>query len=120
MLQADKLAGWQVGKPTDVPAQPATQGAGKSDATIAAKQIETVFLNELMRIMMEQTSFGQDRTVSTFLPAITSELSTSLAERGGIGLGDFFLKGNGLQTIDQKTGGLMNKNNTISKSGVTG
>ncbi|MGD0281731.1 MAG: hypothetical protein ABSB95_05140 [Dissulfurispiraceae bacterium] len=77
-------------------AQPSVSGIksqtiGQSDARTAGKQMETVFLNELLRIMMEQTSFGQDRTVSVFLPAITSEISTSLAERG-IGLGDFFMK----------------------------
>jgi len=120
MLQDSKLTSWQAGKLNEAPAKTTTQGAVQSDAKTAAKQIETVFLNELLKNMMEQTSFGKDRTVSTFLPAITSELSKSLAERGGIGLGDFFLKGNGLQATDQKPGGLMNKNNTISRSGVTG
>ncbi len=64
---------------------------GKSDAKVMAKEIETVFLNEFMKIMMEQTSFGKDKTVSTFMPLITSEISRSLAERG-IGIGDFLTK----------------------------
>ena len=59
----------------------------------AAKQVETIFLNEIMRVMMEQTSFGKDRTVSAYLPIITSEISNSLVERG-IGVGEFF-KGKG-------------------------
>ena len=67
------------------------QGTEKGDAKTAAKQVETVFLNELLRIMMEHTSFGQDRTVSTFLPVITSEMSKSLAVRG-IGIEDFLMK----------------------------
>jgi Rod binding domain-containing protein len=58
----------------------------------AAKQVETIFLNEIMRVMMEQTSFGKDRTVSSFLPVITSEISKSIVERG-IGVGEFFLRG---------------------------
>ncbi|MBI3592378.1 MAG: M23 family metallopeptidase [Nitrospirae bacterium] len=41
--------------------------------------------------MLEQTSFGKDKTVSTFMPFITSEISKSLAERG-VGIGDFFLR----------------------------
>jgi Rod binding domain-containing protein len=67
------------------------QGTEQADAKTAAKQVETVFLNELLRIMMEHTSFGQDRTVSTFLPVITSEMSKSLAVRG-IGIEDFLMK----------------------------
>ena len=66
-----------------------SQGSEKDDAKTAAKQVESVFLNEMLRIMMEHTSFGQDRTVSTFLPVITSEMSKTLAVRG-IGLEDFF------------------------------
>lgn len=83
--------------------QATTQTGGASDSGTAAKQIETVFLNELLRIMMEQTSFGKDRTVSTYLPAITSEMSKSIAEGRGIGLGDFILKGNALTRYASKS-----------------
>lgn len=62
----------------------------KDDLKAMAKQIETVFLNEFLRIMMEQTSFGKDRTVSTYMPYITSEIAKSIAEERGIGIGDFF------------------------------
>ncbi len=76
----------------------------KDDAKTAAKQVETVFLNELLRITMEHTSFGQDRTVSTFLPVITSEMSKSLAVRG-IGMEDFFMKNDSiLRTNGRKQG----------------
>lgn len=72
-----------------------------SDPGAIAKQIETVFLNEFLKIMMEQTSFGKDRTVSTYMPYITSEIARSIAERG-IGIGEFFLKGNESNTLEQQ------------------
>jgi Rod binding domain-containing protein len=68
-----------------------SQTLEKPDSKAASKQIEALFLNEMMRIMMEQTSLGQDKTISTFLPVITSEVSKSMAERG-IGLGEFLMK----------------------------
>ncbi|MBF0505274.1 MAG: hypothetical protein HQL09_00410 [Nitrospirae bacterium] len=77
-------------------AQSPMVNASAKDAKTAAKQIERVFLDEMLRIMMEHTSFGEDKTVSTYLPVITSEMSKSLAERGGIGVADFILKGNAL------------------------
>jgi Rod binding domain-containing protein len=96
-----------------------TQGTGKGDAKTAAKQIETEFLNELLRTMMEHTSFGQDRTVSTFLPVITTEMSKSLAVRG-IGLADFFLKNEGLKAFDREQGDSAHKNKAISRPGTAG
>lgn len=75
---------------------PAGEGAdGKSDPKLVAKEIETVFLNELMKIMLEKTSFGQNKTISTFLPVVTSEIAKSLAGRG-TGVGDYLTRG--LQT----------------------
>ena len=86
-------------------------GSETSDTKTAAKQVETVFMNELLRIMMEHTSFGQDSTVSTFLPVITSEMSKSLAVRG-IGIEDFLLKNDSsLKPVDREHGGSANKNN---------
>jgi|GEM_PF-1445644 len=97
-----------------------SQEGGQADAKTAAKQVETVFLNELLRIMMEHTSFGQDRTVSTFLPVITSEMSKSLAVRG-IGIEDFLLKNDGsLKTIDLEKGDSGHKNKLIFRQGATG
>lgn len=71
------------------------------DASVA-KQIETVFLNEFLRIMMEQTSFGKDRTVSTYMPYITSEIASSITERG-IGVSDFFLRTPSADVQDAKS-----------------
>jgi len=96
------------------------QGTGKDDAKTAAKQVETEFLNELLRVMMEHTSFGQDRTVSTFLPVITSEVAKSLAVRG-IGLADFFLKNeSSFKTINSEQGDSAHKNKVISRPGTAG
>ncbi len=123
MLQADKLTNLQAGQPPEGTGKLASLSAGKqtpgdSDAKTASKQIETVFLNELLRIMMEQTSFGKDETVSTYLPAITSELSKSLAERGGIGVANFILKGNGLARYkieNRRSGGDTGNDKNVEK-----
>lgn len=97
-----------------------SQGTGTSDTKTAAKQVETVFINELLRIMMEHTSFGQDSTVSTFLPVITSEMSKSIAVRG-IGIEDFLLKNdNSLKSVDPEQGGSANKNKMIFRQGIKG
>ena len=97
-----------------------SQEGGQSDAKTAAKQVETEFLNELLRVMMEHTSFGQDRTVSTFLPVITSEISKSLAVRG-IGIADFFLKnGSSFKTINSEQGDSAHKNKMILQPGTAG
>jgi murein DD-endopeptidase MepM/ murein hydrolase activator NlpD len=68
-----------------------------------AKQIETVFLNEFLRIMMEQTSFGKDRTISSYMPYITSEIARSIAEERGMGVGDFFLSRYGLEVTSNES-----------------
>ncbi|HWR90345.1 MAG TPA: M23 family metallopeptidase [Dissulfurispiraceae bacterium] len=62
------------------------------DSRVFAREIETVLLGEFLKILLEQTSFGKDRTISTYMPFITTEVSRSLAERG-TGVGDFFLRG---------------------------
>ncbi|MBF0558732.1 MAG: hypothetical protein HQL08_08130 [Nitrospirae bacterium] len=102
-----------------------TQTVQKPDLKAASKQIEGLFINEMMRIMMEQTSVGQDKTISTFLPVITSEVSKSMAERG-IGLGDFLFRNSStaVQDVsnvnDTKTEGLASKNRAIDSSGEKG
>jgi Rod binding domain-containing protein len=63
----------------------------KKDPDKAAKQVEVVFLNELLKNMLENTEFGKDKMVSNFMPCITSEISKTLAERG-IGIHDFLMK----------------------------
>ncbi len=75
---------------TGIPAQ--LNKSGESDTKTVAKEIETVFMHEFLRIMMEQTSFGKDKTVSTYLPYLTSEMAKSFSERG-IGIGEFLTRG---------------------------
>jgi len=57
----------------------------------AAKQVEQVFLNELLKNMLENTEFGKDKIVSDYMPYITSEISKTLSERG-IGIHEFLLR----------------------------
>jgi len=70
-----------------------SQTVEKPGAKTASKQVETLFLNEMIRIMLEQTSLGQNQTISTFMPVLSSEIAKSMADRG-IGLGEFLLKNN--------------------------
>lgn len=68
------------------------KGGQAPDQKAFAREVETVFLNEFLKIMMEQTSFGKDKVISSFMPLITTEIARSLAERG-MGIGDFISKG---------------------------
>jgi Rod binding domain-containing protein len=63
----------------------------KTDPAKAAKQVEVVFLNELLKNMLENTDFGKDKMVSDYMPYITTEISKSLSERG-IGIHDFLMR----------------------------
>lgn len=74
------------------------------DPKLVAKQVETVFMHEFLKVMMEQTSFGKDKVVSNYMPFITSELADSFSERG-IGVGDFFKKAYELRDSDYKPEG---------------
>ena len=94
---------------TGITPNPEFQIKDSTDPKVMAKQIETVFLNEFLRIMMEQTSFGKDRTVSTYMPYITSEIAKSITERG-IGVGDFFLRTPSAGIQDAKPQNLSPKN----------
>lgn len=70
--------------------QSQAKSAGQ-DPAIVAKKVETVFLNEFLKVMFEQTSFAKNKTIGSFLPIITGHIADSLAERG-VGFGDFMLK----------------------------
>jgi len=64
---------------------------GKSDPQKAAKQVEQVFLGELLKNMLENTEFGKGQIVSSYMPYITSEVAKSLTDRG-IGIHEFLMK----------------------------
>lgn len=67
-------------------------GLGKvSDPDKAGRQVEQVFLGELLKNMLENTEFGKDKMVSSYMPYITSEIAKSLSDRG-IGIHDFLMR----------------------------
>ncbi len=70
--------------------QAQAKSAGQDPATVA-KKVETVFLNEFLKVMFEQTSFAKSKTIGSFLPVITGHIADSLAERG-VGFGDIMMK----------------------------
>jgi len=65
--------------------------SGKSDPQKAAKQVEQVFLGELLKNMLENTEFGKGQMVSSYMPYITSEIAKSLSQRG-VGIHEFLMK----------------------------
>ncbi|MBZ0155168.1 MAG: M23 family metallopeptidase [Alphaproteobacteria bacterium] len=70
--------------------------------------------------MMEQTSFGKDRTVSNYLPFITGEMAKSLAEKG-IGVGEFLTRNPVLQEPGEEEGlAEITRNSADSFPGVSG
>lgn len=52
------------------------------------KQIEIVFITELLKHLFEHTEFGKNKNISPYMPFFTSEMAKSFAERG-IGIGEF-------------------------------
>jgi murein DD-endopeptidase MepM/ murein hydrolase activator NlpD len=62
----------------------------KSDPKVLGKQMETLFLNQFLKIVMEQSDLGKGKMVGNFMPFITNELAKNMAERG-IGIADFFM-----------------------------
>ena len=75
----------------------------KADPLKAAKQVEVVFLNELLKNMLENTEFGKDKMVSDYLPYITTEISKSLSERG-IGIHDFLMRSPSFRNMVTESG----------------
>ncbi len=55
--------------------------SGKITPESVAKKMESVFLSEFLKVMLEQTSFGKERVFSTYMPVITSAVGDFLAER---------------------------------------
>ncbi|GAB6183175.1 M23 family metallopeptidase [Thermodesulfovibrio hydrogeniphilus] len=53
-----------------------------------SKKIETLFLNELLKIMLSNTSFAKDRTTSTYMTVVIPEIAQMMAERE-IGIGRY-------------------------------
>jgi hypothetical protein len=60
------------------------------DVAQAARQVEEVFLNELLKVMLQSTELAKEKVVSDFLPVFTMEISKEITKRG-IGLQEFLL-----------------------------
>lgn len=53
-----------------------------------SKKIETVFLTEMLKVMLTDTSFTKDKTLSTYMTVLIPELANMMAQRE-IGIGKF-------------------------------
>ncbi|MCS7164350.1 MAG: M23 family metallopeptidase [Thermodesulfovibrio sp.] len=58
-----------------------------------SKKIETLFLTELLKVMLANTSFYEGRTSSTYMTAIVPQIAEMMAERD-IGIGRFLTENN--------------------------
>jgi Rod binding domain-containing protein len=78
---------------TNIAADTAQAGniVNSGDVQKAARQVEEVFLNELLKIMFQNTELGKDQVISTYLPVFTMEMSKSISKRG-MGMQDFFMR----------------------------
>jgi Rod binding domain-containing protein len=61
------------------------------DPQKAAKQVEQVFLGELLRVMLDNTEVGKGQMVSGYMPLVTSEVAKALSNRG-IGFHEFLMR----------------------------
>jgi len=78
--------------------------AQSGDVREAARRVEEVFLNELLKVMFQNTELGKQKVVSDFLPVFTSEMSKSLSKRG-VGLQDFFLNSPAFNAAVERSSG---------------
>ncbi|MFQ3574233.1 MAG: M23 family metallopeptidase [Thermodesulfovibrionales bacterium] len=62
-----------------------------NDPQVVSKQIEKVFLNELLKTLFESTELGKNRTIGPYIPIFASEMSDMFSERG-IGVGEFLTR----------------------------
>jgi Rod binding domain-containing protein len=79
---------------TNIAADSAQAGrmVNKGDVEKAARQVEEVFLNEILKVMFQNTEFSKEKVVSDYLPVFTMEISKSISMNRGIGLQDFLIK----------------------------
>ena len=91
----------------------------QEDPNDLSKQIETLFLTELLKNLFAGTEFGKNKVVGSYMPFFTAELANSFAERG-IGVGDFLTASERLKKGDNLRGANHNKqtlHNTYTLSG---
>lgn len=94
-----------------------TKDPKKTDPKALAKEVETLFVNEFLKVMFEHTSFGKDKMTNNFVPFITEEISKTVAERG-MGIGDFILRNPSLQALegDKEAGDIASQSWETKKS----
>jgi len=61
------------------------------DPQKAAKQVEQVFLAQLLKVMFDNTEVGKGQMVSGYMPLVTSEVAKALSDRG-IGFHEFLMR----------------------------
>ncbi len=99
MISADNIAPYVVADP----ARAADIALGR-DVEKAAGKVEELFLNELLKVMFQNTELAKQKVVSDFLPVFTMEISKAMSERG-IGLKDFFLNSPAFRLAVERGGG---------------
>ncbi|RMG57744.1 MAG: hypothetical protein D6713_09070 [Deltaproteobacteria bacterium] len=96
---------------------PVSRGEAKLSPEKVAKKVESLFLNELLKVMLQETSFGKERVFSTYMPIITSQVADYLAGRE-TGMAEMLLKNpvfrESLENTLSRLGGLSIKNSSPS------
>lgn len=56
-----------------------------------SKKVETLFLTEMLKVMLSDTSFTKDRTLSTYMTVLIPEIASTMAQRE-VGIGKFLVE----------------------------
>lgn len=78
-----------------------TQIKAKDNPEDISRQIEKVFLNELLKNIFEHTEFGKNKAISPFVPFFTAEMSDAFSQKG-IGVGEFLTRTDSLKLQKSK------------------
>jgi Rod binding domain-containing protein len=78
---------------TNIAADSAQTGklVNSGDVKEAARRVEEIFLNELLKTMFQNTELSKEKGISDYLPVFTMEMSKSISKRS-IGLQDFLMR----------------------------
>ncbi len=66
-----------------------------------SKKVETLFLTEMLKVMLKETSFSQDRSISTYMSVLIPEIANMMAERE-IGIGKFLVENPNFMSLISK------------------
>lgn len=56
-----------------------------------SKKVETLFLTEMLKVMLSDTSFTKDKTLSTYMTVLIPEIASTMAQRE-VGIGKFLVE----------------------------